>query len=128
MEAFLVKHGSWHNAYGFRFTTQDKVIVISGDTTPCKNIIKYGKGADILVHEVYYKKGYDQKNEFWKKYHSKNHTSTYELGDIANKTKPGLVIMYHILFWGATEKDLLKEILQKYKGKVVVGSDLDVFE
>jgi ribonuclease Z len=128
VEAFLVKHGSWPNAYGFRFTTQDKVIVISGDTTPCENILKYAKGADILIHEVYYKKGYDTKNEFWKKYHAKNHTSTYELGEIANKTKPGLVVMYHILFWGATEKDLLKEISQKYKGKVAVGKDLDVFE
>ena len=28
VEAFLVKHGSWPNAYGFRFTTPDKIIVI----------------------------------------------------------------------------------------------------
>ncbi|UCE08855.1 MAG: MBL fold metallo-hydrolase [bacterium] len=127
VEAFLVKHGSWHNAYGFRFTTPDKVIVISGDTCPCENIIKYGQGADILIHEVYYKKGFDQKNEFWKKYHSQNHTSTYELGEIANQTKPGLVILYHILFWGAIELDLLNEISEKYKGRVVVGADLAIY-
>jgi len=128
VEAFLVRHGSWPNAYGFRITSKDKVIVISGDTTPCDNILKYSNGADMLIHEVYYKKGYDQKDEFWKKYHAENHTSTYELGEIASKTKPGLVIMYHILFWGATEKDLLDEVSQKYKGKVVVGEDLAVFE
>ena len=29
VEAFSVKHGTWPNAYGFRFTTPDKVIVIS---------------------------------------------------------------------------------------------------
>ena len=29
VEAFLVEHGSWPNAYGYRFTTPDKVIVIS---------------------------------------------------------------------------------------------------
>jgi len=104
VEAFPVKHGSWPNAFGYRFTTPDKVIVISGDTTPCRNIIKYSEGADILLHEVYYKKSFDEKNEFWKTYHSKNHTSTIELGEIAAKTKPGLVIMYHILFWDATNR------------------------
>jgi ribonuclease BN (tRNA processing enzyme) len=128
VEAFLVNHGSWPNAYGFRFTTPDKVIVISGDTAPSENIVNYSKNADILIHEVYYQKGFEQKNEFWKTYHSKNHTSTYELGEIANKAKPELVILYHILFWGATGEDLLNEISEKYSGKVVVGTDLAVFE
>ncbi len=127
VEAFQVEHGSWPNAFGFRFTTPDKIIVISGDTHPCENIIKFSQGADILIHEVYYKKAYDNKNEFWKKYHAKNHTSTYELAEIANKTKPGLIILYHILFWGATEKDLLKEIVERYDGKVVVGQDLGIY-
>jgi ribonuclease Z len=127
VEAFLVKHGSWPNAFGFRFTTPDKKIVISGDTAPCENIIEFSKGADILIHEVYYKKALDKRNEFWKKYHSKNHTSTYELGEIANKSKPGLVILYHTLYWGATNEQLLEEILEVYKGKVVVGSDLDIY-
>ena len=128
VEAFPVKHGSWPNAFGYRFTTPDKVIVISGDTTPSENIIKYSKGADILLHEVYYKESFDEKSEFWKTYHSKNHTSTFELGEIATKSKPGLVIMYHILFWGATKEQLLKEISQTYDGKVMVGSYLDIYK
>jgi ribonuclease BN (tRNA processing enzyme) len=127
VEAFHVKHGSWPNAFGFRFTTPDKVIVISGDTRPCENIIKFSQRADILIHEVYCQKTYEKKNEFWKKYHAKNHTSTIELAKIANQTKPGLIILYHILFWGATENDLLKEITEKYDGKVVVGQDLGIY-
>ena len=128
VEAFLVKHGTWPNAYGFRFTTPDKVIVISGDTSPCENVVTYGKGADILIHEVYSQSGFEKKDAFWKRYHSQNHTSTYELAEIANKLQPGLLVLYHILFWGATEEELLEEISEKYKGKVIVGSDLDVFE
>ena len=127
VEAFPVEHGSWPNAFGYRFTTPDKVIVISGDTTPCENIIKYSEGADILLHEVYYKKSYDTKNDFWKTYHAANHTSTIELGEIASESKPGLVIMYHILHWGATDEQLLEEISQTYDGKVMVGSDLDIY-
>ena len=127
VEAFLVKHGSWPNAYGFRFTTPDRVIVVSGDTAPCENILKYSAGADILIHEVYYKKSYDTKNEFWRKYHAKNHTSTYELGTLAQEAKPGLIILYHILYWGASDEQLLLEIAEKYDGKVEVGKDLKVY-
>lgn len=128
VEAFLVNHGSWPNAYGFRFTTPDKVIVISGDTAPCENIVKYSKNADILIHEVYYQKGFEEKDKIWKTYHLQNHTSAYQLGEIANEAKPKLLILYHILFWGATEDDLLKEISEKYDGNVVVGTDLAIFE
>jgi ribonuclease Z len=127
VEAFLVKHGSWPNAYGFRFTTPDRVIVISGDTAPCESVLEYARGADILIHEVYYQKGFDQKPDAWKAYHSAHHTSTHELGKIAKKTQPGLLILYHILFWGATEEDLLKEISEVYPGKVAVGRDLAVY-
>jgi ribonuclease Z len=127
VEAFLVKHGTWPNAYGFRFTTPDKVIVISGDTAPCENIIQYSRGADILIHEVYYKKGFDEQDEFWKRYHSINHTSTYELAEIASETRPGLLVLYHTLFWGGSEQEILEEIAQGYDGKVVVGADLQIY-
>jgi ribonuclease Z len=128
VEAFLIKHGTWPDAYGYRFTTPDKVIVISGDTAPCENIIKYSQGSDILIHEVYYKKAFDEKDEFWKRYHSINHTSTYELAEIAIKTRPGLLVLYHVLFWGSSEQEILDEIAQGYDGKVLVGADLQVFE
>jgi ribonuclease Z len=128
VEVFKVNHGSWPNAFGYRFTTPDKTIVISGDTTPSENLIKYSVDADILIHEVYYKKGFDKKNAFWKNYHQKNHTSTYQLAEIAAKTKPGLLVLYHILFWGGSEADMLEEISENYDGKVVVGKDLMIIE
>jgi ribonuclease Z len=127
VEAFPVPHGTWPNSWGFRFTTPDKIIVISGDTAPSEKVLEYAKEADMLVHEVYSKKGFDTKNEFWQNYHSKQHTSTYELGEIARKANPKLIVLYHILFWGATDQDLVDEIGRKYQGKVVAGHDLDIF-
>ena len=127
VEAFLVKHGTWPNAYGYRFTTPDKVIVISGDTAPCENIIEYSRGADILIQEVYFKKAFDKKDEFWRNYHAINHTSTYQLAEIAKDTKPSLVVLYHTLFWGGSEEDILEEIAEGYDGKVIVGNDLQIF-
>lgn len=128
VEAFEVVHGSWTNAFGFRFTTPDKTIVISGDTRPCENIRKYAMGADILIHEVYSYHRWTKRNDFWKEYHAANHTSTLELGELAAEVKPGILVLYHMLFWGDTEKDLLKEIATKYDGEVVVGRDFMVVE
>ena len=127
VEAFPVPHGTWPNAWGFRFTTPDKVIVVSGDSAPSEKVAEYAKNADILIHEVYSKKGFDTKNDFWRNYHSQQHTSTYELGEIAQKANPRLVVLYHILFWGSSEQELLDEIAAKYSGKVISGRDLDIF-
>ncbi|NOY38248.1 MAG: MBL fold metallo-hydrolase [Chlorobi bacterium] len=126
--AFHVQHGTWPNAFGYRVETGDKVIVISGDTRPCESLLRYGQGADILVHEVYSMKGFLKKDEFWQKYHAANHTSTYELADIANKLKPEKLVLYHILFWGATPGEILSEIHRTYDGEVIVGEDLMIVE
>ncbi len=127
VEAFPVPHGTWPNAWGFRFTTADRVIVVSGDSAPSEKIIEYATGADILVHEVYSRAGYARKPEAWKIYHASHHTSTSQLAEIVNRSEPGLVVLYHILFWGATEQELLEEISEGYGGKVIVGRDLDIF-
>jgi len=127
VEAFLVNHGNWPESYGFKFTTPDRTIVISGDTSPCENLIKYSKGVDILIHEVYSQQALEKRNKFWQTYHSKFHTSSYELARIAAEVQPGILILYHQLFWNSTEDDLLKEIKERYKGKVVSAKDLDVF-
>lgn len=127
VEAFPVSHGSWPNAWGFRFTTPDRVIVVSGDCKPSEKLIEYATGADILVHEVYSQAGYNKKSDAWKLYHADHHTSTVELAAIAKKTKPGKVVLYHILFWGSGEDELLEEISSEYKGDVIVGRDLDIF-
>jgi len=128
VEAFAVQHGKWPQAFGFKFTTPDKVIVISGDTRPCENIVKFSAGADILIHEVYSQKGFEERTPEWKIYHAEHHTSTVELAGLAEKAKPKLLILYHTLYWGSPDEQLLAEIHRTYKGKVEVGKDLKIYE
>ena len=125
--AFKVSHGSWENAFGYKFTTADKTIIISGDTAPSEKLIEMAKGSDILVHEVYSQSGFDRRSDVWKNYHSKHHTSTNELAEIANIAKPKLLLLTHILFWGSSEEEIIDEIGSKYSGKVIVGEDLSVY-
>jgi ribonuclease BN (tRNA processing enzyme) len=127
VRAFLVKHGSWAQSYGYRFETLDRSIVISGDTRPAESVVENCNGCDVLVHEVYSTSGFARRTHAWQKYHSRYHTSATELGEIATRAKPKLLVLYHQLFWGTSEEDLVKEVQSKYAGKVVSGHDLDVF-
>jgi ribonuclease Z len=128
VEAFRVEHGGMPNAFGFRFTTPGRVIVFSGDTAPCENMLQYGQGADILVHEVYSERGFLEKDDTWQRYHAAHHTSTGQLAEIASKTQPGLLVLNHVLFWGSSEGEILDEIARRYDGEVVLGADLQIFE
>ncbi|MHC5111591.1 MAG: MBL fold metallo-hydrolase [Planctomycetota bacterium] len=125
--AFPVDHGSWKHAYGFRFETADRVIVISGDTRPSEHLVENAKGCDVLVHEVYSVAGFARRDPVWQKYHSQFHTSTAELAEIANRVQPKLLVLTHLLFWGESPESMLAEIKQHYKGEVRCGSDLDVY-
>ncbi|MDX6383680.1 MAG: hypothetical protein QOK48_1253, partial [Blastocatellia bacterium] len=127
VKAFLVKHGEWPEAFGYRFETPDRTIVISGDTAPTESIVENCNGCDVLIHEVYSEAGFATKTPAWQKYHSSFHTSSSQLAAIATRAKPGLLILYHQLFWGTSEENLLNEIRKGYVGKFVSGHDLEVF-
>ncbi|MDP8229201.1 MAG: MBL fold metallo-hydrolase, partial [Candidatus Electryoneaceae bacterium] len=126
VEAFAVNHGSWL-ALGYKFTTPDRTIVISGDTKPQDSLIETYRDCDVLIHEVYSSVGFETRPATWQKYHSNVHTSTVELAELASRAKPGLLILYHQLFFGVSEEQLLSEVTDSYDGKVVSGRDLDVY-
>jgi ribonuclease BN (tRNA processing enzyme) len=126
VEAFTANHGSWE-AYGFKFHTPDRVIAISGDTAPREGLEEVYRGCDVVIHEVYSWAGFAGRTKEWREYHSSVHTSSRELAKIASVAKPGLLILYHQLFNGVTEADLLREVQEGYAGKVVSGRDLETY-
>ena len=125
--AFAVPHGGWEHAFGFRFDTADRSVVITGDTTPSDTVVEACSGCDVLVHEVYAKAGFDNRPPDWQAYHRASHTSGVELGEIAARARPQLLVLYHQLMWGATEEELLAEIRQSFDGEVSFADDLDVY-
>jgi ribonuclease Z len=125
--SFSVTHGAWEHAFGFRFDTPDRSIVISGDTIASEAVVEACSGCDVLVHEVYAKSGWDRREPEWQAYHKVSHTSGVELGELAARAQPKLLVLYHQLMWGATEEELLSEIRQSFDGEVVYANDLDVY-
>ena len=126
VEAIPVQHGNWQ-AFAFTFSTPEMKIVISGDTTPSELLVEKSYGCDILVHEVYSRLGFNRHTPDWQRYHQNMHTSTMQLAKMANRIRPGLLVLYHQLYWGESDASLIKEILEHYDGEVVSGQDLDVF-
>lgn len=127
VEAFSVTHGDIDPAYGYKITTPDKTIVFSGDTTYNKNLIDKAKGADILIHEVISEAGWRALDKDWQHYHHSSHTLTSELAKVANETKPDLLVLTHVLHYGAPIETAYDEVTALYKGKVVLANDLDEY-
>ena len=122
--AFKNAHGDFKNSFGFLFVTEDKRILLSGDTAVSENLKKYGKNLDILVHEVFSSETFLNKTKDWQIYHRAHHTSSIDLGILANELKPKKLVLSHILFWGASEKSLLEDVQKNFNGEAIIAEDL----
>jgi ribonuclease BN (tRNA processing enzyme) len=128
--AFNVRHGEWSaRAYGYRFQTADRKIVISGDTSPSESVVQQCNGCDVLIHEVYTQAGYARAAPEWQRLYREYHTSTRQLAELATRAQPGLLILHHQSYrlGESSEEELLREMRAVYRGRFVSGHDLDVF-
>ncbi|HEV8448879.1 MAG TPA: MBL fold metallo-hydrolase [Gemmatimonadaceae bacterium] len=125
--AFKVAHGKWDWAFGYRFATRDRVIVVSGDTSPTDAVVDACNGCDVLVHEVYSAERFRTRTPDWQRYHAAYHTSTDQLADIATRARPKLLVLYHQLYWGDDDAGLIRQVRAKYRGNVVSAQDLGVY-
>ena len=127
--AIPVPHTSWKSAFGYRFETRNRVIVVSGDNRPNDAIAAACNGCDVLVHEVYSADGLKSLPPNWQRYHRGSHVSTIELAEIANRAHPKLLVIYHQLYFGgATDDGLIGELRRAgYQGLLVSAKDLGVY-
>jgi ribonuclease BN (tRNA processing enzyme) len=130
--AIAVQHGAWKEAFAYRIDAAGRSIVISGDTRPSEELVKAAQGVDILIHEVYSAarlKPEDRPGgKDWPRYCREYHTSDVELGALAVRIRPGLLILDHIIRMGASDEDLLAGVRAGgYNERVVIGKDLERF-
>ena len=126
VQAFEVDHGNLKNSFGYVFETSDRRIVFSGDTGVSESLKHHASGADVLIHEVYSSEGFAQKTADWQNYHQAHHTSASEIGIIARDAQPGILVLSHILFWGASVDSVLAEVREYFDGDIVIAEDYTV--
>ena len=128
--AFEVDHGDVIKpAYGYRIDYHNHSVVLSGDTRFNQNVIKFGTGADVLVHEVAMAKPEVAQTESAKRILA-HHTSPQEAGRVFATAKPRLAVYSHISAAGGAgptapqTPDYIAATREVYSGPLEMGEDL----
>jgi ribonuclease Z len=129
--AFLVDHGPVKPAFGYRVDYQGHSMVMSGDTKPSDNLIKFSHGVDVLIHEVGGRKdapaligppdevlpnGVTRRQA---RVIADHHTDPVEAGQVFAQVKPRLAVFSH-----GGSAAILPLVRQNYSGPVEVGDDM----
>src|SRR5947199_676691 len=132
--AFTVDHGpAIKPAVGYRIEYNGRVVVISGDTRYDQNVIKYGTGADLLIHEVCVARPELLGNIVIQRIMA-HHTNPEEAGRVFSQAKPKLAVYSHFVLLATeatppiTDQDIVAETRKTYDGPLEVGEDLMSFE
>jgi ribonuclease Z len=129
--AFTVDHGvPVLPAFGYRVDYAGRSAVISGDTRPSENIVRFAQGADVLIHEVMAARPAAlQQSESARRVMS-SHTSPEDAGRIFARVKPKLAVYTHVsVVAGPRARDAVLSAIRPrtsstYGGAVEVGEDL----
>lgn len=122
--AFHVNHGLVKQAYGYKFESAGRKIIISGDTSYSENLITHAKNADILIHEIAAASNILLKNNRRLKKIMAYHTNPKALALVLKKTQAKHTILNHVLLFGVTENDVLAVLSENHKRPLYIGKDL----
>jgi ribonuclease BN (tRNA processing enzyme) len=131
--AALVHHPPVVPAFGYRFDTRHRSIVISGDTTPSDNLIKLAQGADVLVHEALYLPAVDRlvagvpNATTLKQSIVSHHTTVEDAGRVAQAAGVKILVLSHLVPAedpAVTDQMWIDAARTHFRGTVIVGKDL----
>jgi ribonuclease Z len=130
VSAFLVEHDPVKPAFGYRFEGGGRSVVVSGDTRPCENLVRWSAGVDCLIHECcemaktswYPGCGWATLEDKIRDLAS-YHTQPNEIGRVAAEARPALLAITHLMP-ASDPRELAAAAAQHYRGQIIVGEDL----
>jgi ribonuclease Z len=132
--AFEVDHGDVIKpAYGYRIEYAGRAAVLSGDTRYNENVIKHGKGADLLVHEVAAARPELMREAYIQRIVA-HHVTPQEAGRVFAQARPKLAAYTHFVMLASAQvtapslDDVVAQTRQTYDGPLALGEDLMTFE
>ena len=130
--SFTVRHAEFiDSALGYRIDYAGHSVILSGDTRYSENLIRYAKGADVIIHEVAAANEQSMQTSPLINQILGFHTSPEEAGKVFDQTKPKLAVYSHVVLLTAdpaipppTINDLITRTKKFYSGALQVGEDL----
>ena len=132
--AAVVDHPPVVPAFAFRFDSSDRSIVISGDTRVSPSLIALARGADVLVHEVYFDEAAVDRlvagvgnAERLKESVLSHHTSAADAGRVAHEAGVKTLVLSHFVpaeDATITDQMWIEAARAHFDGEVVMGKDL----
>ncbi|HLX28639.1 MAG TPA: MBL fold metallo-hydrolase [Casimicrobiaceae bacterium] len=127
----LVRHPPVTPAFAFRFDTDDRSIVFSGDTAPCNSLIELARGADVLVHEVLHEPSLDAicanlSNATRLRQHLlDSHTTHDQVGIVAREAGVATLVLSHFVPADSVADETWRDAAARhFGGNIVLGRDL----
>ena len=97
-------------------------MTFAADTRPCENVVRYAKGADLLVHEAY------GTENGAKQAHAFGHSTAAEAGRAAREAGVGHLVLTHLrASHHAIPGELAAEAAGVFGGRVTAARDLDAY-
>lgn len=135
LTGFRVDHQPVDQAFGFRIDTDEGAVVISGDTRRSENLVRHARQADVLVHEVIWRRGMeayiaqvpDAAQRARRERILDYHTPSDHVGEVAASADVRHLVLSHIILPGGTPEDLAADVRMAFAGPLTVGEDLAAF-
>jgi hypothetical protein len=110
---------------GYRIDYMGHSVLFSGDTrsTAASQILQYGKGVDVLIHEVQVPSKGGSKEARLANMSLSVHSTPEQAGTVFAKTKPRMAVYNHIIPPDTDPKELIGETRPVYAGPLTVGED-----
>ena len=130
VSAFLVEHDPVKPAFGYKFEGGGRTVVISGDTRPAENLIRWSYRADCLIHECcemaktswFPGCGWETLEDKIRDLAS-YHTQPDQLGRVAKEAKAKQLVVTHLMP-GSVPDELRELIAGDFPGPTTIGEDL----
>jgi ribonuclease Z len=97
-----------------------RTIVISGDTRPCEEMIRFAKNADILIHEATFTSELEELS------YQYGHSTALQAGQIAKEAQVKHLYLTHISPRYLNDQDILDDAIHIFP-HITVAKDFDKF-
>lgn len=126
---------------GYRVESREGVVALSGDTSPCQQMVELSRNADVLIHECAFL------DEIIQQRGMKSHSGPSGVGKVAQEAGVKKLVLTHLgpytsyqaavemasMYYGERRgpevwSKIVREVAKNYDGQIVLGEDALVIE